>query len=70
MNLKERIENVENLHVLFINGMEYDDNAERGIFLKNMKNYPPGNTGSCGFNHSLRLFQRLDVEISDHVAGV
>ena len=39
-------------------------------FLKNMKNYPPGNTGSCGFNHSLRLFQRLDVEISDHVAGV
>lgn len=31
------IENVENLHVLFINGMEYDDNAERGIFLKNMK---------------------------------
>ncbi len=40
------------------------------VFLKNMKNYPPGNTGSCGFNHSLRLFQRLDVEISDHVAGV
>lgn len=31
------IENVENLHVLFIDGMEYDDNAERGIFLKNMK---------------------------------
>lgn len=23
--------------MLFINGMEYDDNAERGIFLKNMK---------------------------------
>lgn len=31
------IQNVENLHVLFIDGMEYDDNAERGIFLKNMK---------------------------------
>lgn len=39
-------------------------------FFKNMKNYPPGNTGSCGFNHSLRLFQRLDVEISYHVAGI
>ena len=40
------------------------------VFLKNMKNYLPGNTGSCGFNCGLRLFQRLDVEISDHVTGV